>query len=97
MPDLVITPLARDDIKDIGRYTQTTWGVAQRDVYLRAFAVFFEQMRDGTITGRARGEIRENLLCYPCNKHMVFFRRNDGGDVQILRILHEYMDFGQHL
>ncbi|WP_107496967.1 type II toxin-antitoxin system RelE/ParE family toxin [Thalassobius sp. I31.1] len=97
MPDLTITPLARGDIKDIGRYTQTTWGMAQRDAYLRAFTAVFEQMRDGTISGRARGEIRENLLCYPCNKHMVFFRRTGGGDVQILRVLHERMDFGQHL
>lgn len=97
MPDLTIAPLARDDIKDIGRYTQTTWGVAQRDVYLRTFATVFGQMRDGTITGRARDEIRDNLLCYPCNKHMIFFRRTDAGDVQILRILHERMDFGRHL
>ena len=97
MPDLTIAPRARDDIKDIGRYTQTTWGAPQRDIYLRAFTTVFEQMRDGTITGRARDEIRENLLCNPCNKHMVFFRRNSSGDVQILRVLHERMDFGRHL
>lgn len=97
MPDLTIAPLARDDLKDIGRYTQETWGVAQRNTYLRAFAAIFEQMREGIIMGRSRGEIRDHLLCYPCNKHMIFFRRTDAGDVEILRILHERMDFGRHL
>jgi toxin ParE1/3/4 len=97
MPDLAITPLARADIKNIGRYTQTTWDLAQRDIYLRAFAVIFDQMRDGTILGRARDEIRANLLCHPCNKHIIFFRRTDAGDIQILRVLHERMDFAHHL
>ena len=96
MPDLTIAPLARDDIKDIGRYTQETWGMAQRNTYLRAFAAIFEQIRIGTVVGRARGEIRENLLCYPCNRHMIFFRRTDIGDVEILRVLHERMDFERH-
>ena len=32
MPSLSVTPLARGDIKDIGRYTQTTWGMAQGSV-----------------------------------------------------------------
>ena len=97
MPNLSITPLARGDIKDIGRYTQTTWGTAQRDAYLRSFTAIFEQMRDGAVTGRSRNEIAADLLCYPCNKHMIFFRRTAIGDVQILRVLHERMDFGQHL
>lgn len=97
MPDLNIAPLARDDLKDIGRYTQTNWGVAQRDVYLRTFAAIFEQMRDGLITGRVRSEIWAGLLSYPCNKHIIFFRRTDAGDVEILRVLHERMDFERHL
>jgi len=54
-------------------------------------------MRDGAVTGRSRNEIKADLLCYPCNKHMIFFRRTATGDVQILRVLHERMDFGQHL
>ena len=37
MPEFAITPLAREDVKEIGRYTQRTWGVAQRDLYLRGF------------------------------------------------------------
>jgi toxin ParE1/3/4 len=97
MPDLSITPLARADIKNIGRYTQTTWDLAQRDIYLRAFAVIFDQMRDGTILGRARDEIRAISLCHPCNKDMIFFRHSEGCGIQIRRVLHERMDFGKHL
>ncbi|CAN7662045.1 type II toxin-antitoxin system RelE/ParE family toxin [Ensifer sp. ENS11] len=97
MPELAITPLAREDVKEIGRYTQRTWGVAQRDVYLRGFAALFERLRTGAIVGRLRSEVRDGLLCYPYNRHLVFFRRDRHGDVVILRVLHERMDFERHL
>ena len=35
MPDFRITPRAREDLKQIGRYTLELWGVQQRDTYLR--------------------------------------------------------------
>lgn len=35
MPDFRITPRAREDLKQIGRYTLKLWGVQQRDTYLR--------------------------------------------------------------
>lgn len=96
MPDLTLAPLAREDFKEIGRYTQRIWGAAQRDNYLGSLAALFEQLRAGEIRGRARSEIREGLLCYPCKRHMIFFRRNRQGDVEILRILHERMDFERY-
>ena len=97
MPELTIAPLARDDLMEIGRYTQETWGVQQRDAYLGALADVFGKIKTGFIASRKRAEIRENLLCYPCNKHIIFFRRDDQSNVEILRILHERMDFARHL
>lgn len=97
MPDLTLAPLAREDVKEIGRFTQKTWGVPQRDSYLGSLAAIFGRLRTGEITGRARPDIRDGLLCYPCNRHVIFFRRDDQGNVDILRILHERMDFERHL
>lgn len=37
MPKFRITPRARDDLKDIGRYTEWQWGKNQRNTYLREF------------------------------------------------------------
>lgn len=90
MAKLTITPIARDDLKEIGRYTQRNWGVSQRDAYLGDFGIVFERLRTGAARGRNQLEIREGILSYS------FFRRDSKGDVEILRILHERMDFTRH-
>ena len=97
MPDLALAPLARKDVKEIGRFTQKTWGVPQRDSYLGGLAAIFERLRTGEIAGKARSDIRDGLRCYPYIRHMIFFRRGVQGDVEILRIVHERMDFEHHL
>ena len=97
VPDPVITPLARQDLKGIGRHTQERWGVAQRDTYLQDLATLFGRLGDGTVLGRRRDEIREGLLAQPCGRHVVFFRRDVDGNVEVLRVLHERMDFRRHL
>ena len=34
MPSFTLTNMAKDDLKEIGRYTQKRWGRDQRDQYL---------------------------------------------------------------
>lgn len=96
MPDILITPLARGDLLDIGRYTQETWGVAQRNSYLGAIAHLFDQIAAGQVSGRARPEIRDGLFSTRCNRHVVFYRIGAHARVEVLRILHERMDFARH-
>ncbi|MBI1495111.1 type II toxin-antitoxin system RelE/ParE family toxin [Halocynthiibacter styelae] len=96
MPDLQITLLARSDLMDIGRYTQETWGVAQRNSYLGALAHLFEQIASGEVAGRARSEIREGLFSTRCNRHIVFYRTGANAQIEVLRVLHERMDFARH-
>ncbi|MGC4025093.1 MAG: type II toxin-antitoxin system RelE/ParE family toxin [Mesorhizobium sp.] len=96
MAKLTITPIAREDLKEIGRYTQRTWGAPQRNAYLSDFAIVFERLRTGSARGRNQFEVGEGIISHPCNRHMIFFRRDSKGDVEILRILHERMDFMRH-
>jgi toxin ParE1/3/4 len=94
---LTIAPAAREYLKEVGRYAQRTWTVRQRDVYLGDFATVFERLRTGMARGRNRLEVRDGLLSYPCNRHVIFFRPDAEGNVEILRILHGRMDFARHL
>lgn len=97
MPDLLISSLARNDLKEIGRYTQQNWGIAQRNIYLRAFAAMFDDIRDEAIAGEKRSDIRPGIMSCRCNRHVIFFRRDPAGTVEILRILHQRMDVQRHL
>lgn len=97
MPDLTITPLARGDLLNIGRYTQERWGVSQRNAYLRLIADHLTDLQSGKTNGRDRGDIRPGLLTLTCRSHLIFFTRNQQGDVIVLRILHQRMDHLRHL
>jgi len=97
MPDYLVTPPAREDLKDIGRHTQKVWGRAQRNSYLRDLDRVFSQLATDPTKGRDRSDLRPGLMAAPCNKHMVFFRRDPQGQVVILRILHQRMDFERRL
>ncbi|VDS08941.1 Toxin ParE1 [Paracoccus haematequi] len=97
VPDLLISSLAREDLKGIGRYNQQNWGVAQRNNYLGDFATMFDRIRDGAVAGQQRSAIRPGVMSCRCNRHVIFFRRDPVGTVEILRILHQRMDFQRHL
>ena len=97
MAKVLLSGRAREDLKDIGRYTQKTWGVAQRDQYLGQIAEAMAALADGRQSGVARNDLRPGLCCYPVNRHFIFFRRTHSGTVDILRILHDRMDSDRHL
>ena len=97
MAKVLLSGRAREDLKDIGRYTQKTWGVAQRDHYLGQIAEAMVALADGRQSGVARNDLRLGLWCHPVNRHLIFFRRTPFGTVDILRILHDRMDSDRHL
>jgi plasmid stabilization system protein ParE len=37
-----VTPRSRDDLMNIGRYTELTWAKAQRNLYLKSFEARFK-------------------------------------------------------
>ena len=97
MASFILTLQAEADFNDIGAYTQETWGHNQAIHYLTKLDETFRVLAAMPDLGKNRDDLRPNLKSYPCNRHMIFFRRNGQGDVEILRILHQRMDFERHL
>lgn len=97
MPDLTIAPAARDDLVEIGRFTEERWGTAQRDRYLSAFSELFHRIATGRAIGRRRTDLRDGLLSHPQGSHVVFYHHGPDGGFEILRILHAAMDHDRHL
>ncbi len=92
-----LTLLAEADFDGIGRYTQELWGTDQAVGYLTRVDQTFAALAASPALGKDRGDLRPGLMSCPCNRHVIFFRRDDQGNVDILRILHERMDFQRHL
>ncbi|MBU0499321.1 MAG: type II toxin-antitoxin system RelE/ParE family toxin [Gammaproteobacteria bacterium] len=91
-----ITPRARDDLREIGRYSERNWGRAQRNRYLRALENRFAWLAENPRLGKHRGDIREGYYSFPQGGHLVFYLIGRDG-IDIIGIPHREMDAGAYI
>jgi toxin ParE1/3/4 len=91
-----LTRKAREDLKSIARYTQRTWGVAQRNAYLTQLDKRFALLADAPTIGRSCETIRPGYRKYHEGRHVIFYVTIPNG-IQVVRVLHDSMDAGRHL
>ena len=96
MPSFVLTRKAKEDLRSIARYTERTWGRAQRNHYLQLLDNSFHAIAENPRTGTDCNDIREGYRKYPAGKHLVFYRQLNGV-IEIVRVLHERMDVEHQL
>ncbi|SDQ88801.1 toxin ParE1/3/4 [Rhizobiales bacterium GAS191] len=92
----VLRPRAQRDIEEIWDYTAATWSVAQAEAYIRQIQRSFEMLADDPRRGRNCEDIRAGYRRFRTGSHFIFYRTLEDG-VDIVRILHQSMDFEQHL
>jgi toxin ParE1/3/4 len=86
------------DLFGILRYTKRVWGSEQGFAYLRALTLARDRIaKDPFLPGsKTRDDLAAGCRTFRCEKHIYFFRVRDD-TVEIARILHESMDFTQHV
>jgi toxin ParE1/3/4 len=93
---------ARQDIADVLRYTRDRWGKAQARQYRDLINAALNAVAADPGCGKARGT-RPGVLSHHIKqsgreaRHVVFYRVRDSGVVEIIRLLHDSMDFDRHL
>ena len=93
MKQLIILPVARQEVLDIWDYSFENWGQEQADRYLAALDAMFARIANGSAPSRPADELRPDLRKVPVGRHVVFFR--EGAEaVEVVRVLHERMDVG---
>ncbi len=97
MPGFILTNAAKADLKDIGRYTQETWGIEQRNRYLTLLDQSFHDLALNPLMGKDCGDVRAGYRKFPVGKHLVFYRQLKPKQIEIVRVLHERMDSESHL
>lgn len=75
---------------EIGAYTLENWGADQLIRYLDALESCCARLAHDTSLGRVH-RARPEYSRIEVGKHVVFFRRQDNGDVLVVRILHQRM------
>ncbi|MDP3174167.1 MAG: type II toxin-antitoxin system RelE/ParE family toxin [Phenylobacterium sp.] len=96
MGTYVLTPRARSDVAEIWDYTEATWGRSQAETYIRDLQRVIESAAEHPRLGRASDDIRAGYFRRTAGSHVVFYRLNAEG-VEVVRILHQSMDFDRNL
>ena len=97
MADLVLLAAARADLKSIWRYTAKTWDTEQAELYTRQIIMACEKIAADPDKGRSCDNLRLGYRKFAVNLHMIFYRMQSNQIVEVVRILHQSMDFNQHL
>ena len=91
-----LSRLAEADIRSIWDYSAEHWGLDQAETYVRDLQSAFEAIAANPRLGRACDEIRPGYFKRATGSHIVFYRLA-GQMIDVVRILHQRMDFDRHL
>jgi toxin ParE1/3/4 len=96
MSRFVLSPRAQDDLDGIWSYTTRRWGADQAERYIRRIAEAVELIAETPVLGRDCNHVRDGYRKDPVGSHILFYRVIDDS-VDVVRILHQRMDFDRHL
>jgi toxin ParE1/3/4 len=96
MLDIRLRSEARRDLKDVWRYTKQRWSVDQADTYLAKLNADIERLRKKPALGRPVKDAQAPFFKRASGSHVIFFLVH-ANTLDIVRILHERMDFTAHL
>jgi toxin ParE1/3/4 len=96
MLELRLRPKARRDIAGIWTYTHRHWTRAQADRYVGAIRAEIERLREKPSLGRPVKNAQAPFLKRKTGSHVIFYLIDDRV-LDIVRVLHESMDFAIHL
>ena len=98
MAEYILSKKAQEDLRSIWDYSVETWSEKQADVYYQNIILAFDNIASNpTSVGRSYEDVKTQYRGLHCGRHIVFYRILKNGNVRIIRILHERMDFNRHL
>ncbi len=90
-----LTYAAKEDLKGIWRYSVNAWGRNQAIKYRDEIKLAIKLIAKSPERGRPRDDVRPAYRAFKVGKHLIFYRKTNGW-IEIVRILHEQMNFGSH-
>jgi toxin ParE1/3/4 len=93
---LVIAPIARDDLKNIYKYGRRQWGKTQSDSYMAILQEQFWSLTEPSLMGIERSERSPNVRSLAIQSHTVFYRLA-AKRIEIIHVLHGRQDPHRHL
>lgn len=97
MKRYVLARAAQRDLDEIWDYTADRWSPAQANRYIEHIRGACEKLGRGDARGRSIDDVRPGYWKLAVKSHFLFYRVDDRGVIDIVRILHQRMDIEAHL
>ena len=92
MSEYIITEKALEDINNIWIYTAENWSVEQADRYYNLIVDEIEYVSVNFGETKDFSNIRKNYKFSKVKSHLVFYKKTENTEMEVVRILHERMD-----
>ncbi len=96
MPRYILSHVAQEDLLAIKSYTHEHWGDAQVKKYLEQLSNRFTSLTENPALGRERPEIAKGCRSIVEGKHLILYRVQDNGDIEILAVPHGSRDLDHY-
>ena len=96
MIQVIISPKAKSDLSDIWEYTLAEWGIDQAEKYVRELWAAIQEKGCDLSTSTDVSDVRKGYRKIRSGSHIIFFKQTHEG-IDVIRILHQRMDFELHL
>mgnify|MGYP006288324153 CR=1 FL=1 len=96
MSRVILSPRAKLDLSEIWDYTVSQWGGDQAEKYVRELWSAMENAASDPTKSVDIGDVRRDYRKSRGGSHVIFFKFTDDG-IDVVRILHQRMDFERHL
>lgn len=84
---LRLTSQAEADLEEVWLYGEAEWSAAQADRYVDGLMAILNLLCDMPGIARERMEFRPPVRIHPSGAHLIIYRLEDGGYLDVLRIL----------
>lgn len=96
MSQVVLSPKAKSDLSGIWDYTLAEWGIDQAEKYVRDLWEAMQQQACDSSNSIDISDVRNGYKKVISGSHVIFFKLTGDG-IDVVRILHQRMDFERHL
>ncbi|MDO9260640.1 MAG: type II toxin-antitoxin system RelE/ParE family toxin [Flavobacteriaceae bacterium] len=87
-----LTNKAVEDLAEIWYYTYDKWSEYQADNYYFLLLVSCQEIAENPNLGKKYDKVKEKLLGYKSNRHIIFYTILSNDEIEIIRTLHGRMD-----
>jgi len=92
MAEYIISEKALEDLNNIWIYMAENWSVKQANRYYNLIVDEIEYVSENFETAKDFGNVRKNYKYSKVKSHLVFYKKAENTEMEIVRILHEKME-----